>query len=146
MVNDTIADMLTRIRNANLAKHQIVQVPSTKMTRNIVQVLKEEGFIEYFEEIHEKYKGQKVKVHLVSLDFSTQIEKKLIPFIQQRNLKPEVVVLDDPDANSWINKVSEKWSGAIPATLIFKGDKRSFFEQSFESAEEIWALVEELLE
>nr|BBI37226.1 30S ribosomal protein S8 [Palmaria palmata] len=69
MVNDTIADMLTRIRNANLAKHQIVQVPATKMTRNIVKVLKEEGFIEYFEEIHEtlqtfllislKYKGKK---------------------------------------------------------------------------------------
>nr|YP_009739086.1 30S ribosomal protein S8 [Palmaria decipiens]QIC19525.1 30S ribosomal protein S8 [Palmaria decipiens] len=61
--------MLTRIRNASLAKHQIVQVPATKMTRNIVKVLKEEGFIEYFEEIHEtlqtfllislKYKGKK---------------------------------------------------------------------------------------
>nr|YP_009294383.1 ribosomal protein S8 [Palmaria palmata]AOM67823.1 ribosomal protein S8 [Palmaria palmata] len=69
MVNDTIADMLTRIRNASLAKHQIVQVPATKMTRNIVKVLNEEGFIEYFEEIHEtlqtfllislKYKGKK---------------------------------------------------------------------------------------
>ena len=69
MVNDTIADMLTRIRNANLAKHQIVQVPATKMTRNIVQVLKEEGYIEYFEGINEilqtfllislKYKGKK---------------------------------------------------------------------------------------
>ena len=69
MVNDTIADMLTRIRNANLAKHQIVQVPATKMTRNIVKVLKEEGYIEYFEEINEilqtfllislKYKGKK---------------------------------------------------------------------------------------
>ena len=69
MVNDTIADMLTRIRNANLAKHQIVQVPATKMTRNMVKVLKEEGYIEYFEEINEilqtfllislKYKGKK---------------------------------------------------------------------------------------
>ena len=45
MVNDTIADMLTRIRNANLAKHQIVQVPATKITRNIIKVLREEGFI-----------------------------------------------------------------------------------------------------
>jgi small subunit ribosomal protein S8 len=69
VVNDTIADMLTRIRNANLAKHQIVQVPSTKMTRNMVKVLKEEGFIDYFEEITVtlqtfilislKYKGKK---------------------------------------------------------------------------------------
>ena len=39
MTTDTIADMLTRIRNANLAKHQIVQIPATKTTRNIAQVL-----------------------------------------------------------------------------------------------------------
>jgi len=77
VVNDTIADMLTRIRNANLAKHQIVQVPATKMTRNIIKVLKEEGFIEYFEEIDEtwqtfllislKYKGKKKQSVITSL-------------------------------------------------------------------------------
>lgn len=43
--NDTIADMLTRIRNANLARHKSVNIPSTKMTRNIAKVLKEEGFV-----------------------------------------------------------------------------------------------------
>jgi small subunit ribosomal protein S8 len=50
-MTDTIADMLTRIRNANLAKHQIVQIPSTKVTRNIADVLLAEGFIESFEEL-----------------------------------------------------------------------------------------------
>nr|YP_010337192.1 ribosomal protein S8 [Pseudoerythrocladia kornmannii]QUE28272.1 ribosomal protein S8 [Pseudoerythrocladia kornmannii]UNJ16777.1 ribosomal protein S8 [Pseudoerythrocladia kornmannii] len=35
MANDRIADMLTRMRNANLARHQIVQVPLTKVTKNI---------------------------------------------------------------------------------------------------------------
>jgi small subunit ribosomal protein S8 len=68
VVNDTIADMLTRVRNANLARHQIVQVPSTKMTTNIASVLLEEGFIQNFEEVGEplnkqlllslKYKGK----------------------------------------------------------------------------------------
>nr|YP_009312939.1 Ribosomal protein S8 [Helminthora furcellata]SCW21193.1 Ribosomal protein S8 [Helminthora furcellata]SCW24053.1 Ribosomal protein S8 [Helminthora furcellata] len=77
MVNDTIADMLTRIRNANLAKHQLVQVPATKITRNMVKVLREEGFIEYFEEIDEslqgfllislKYKGKKKDSVITSL-------------------------------------------------------------------------------
>jgi len=43
--NDTIADMLTRIRNANLARHQTTQIPATKMTRSIAKVLQEEGFI-----------------------------------------------------------------------------------------------------
>ena len=68
MVNDTIADMLTRVRNANLARHKIVQIPSTKMTKNISAVLLEEGFIQDFEEVGDginrqlllslKYKGK----------------------------------------------------------------------------------------
>jgi small subunit ribosomal protein S8 len=59
--NDTIADMLTRIRNANMARHQTTRIPSTKMTRNIARVLQEEGFIAQFEE--EAQEG--VKRHLV---------------------------------------------------------------------------------
>ncbi len=58
MVNDTISDMLTRLRNANLAKHQIVEVPSTKMTRNIAGILLEEGFIQNIEEIGESFNSQ----------------------------------------------------------------------------------------
>jgi small subunit ribosomal protein S8 len=52
-VNDTIGDMLTRIRNANLARHQQVNVPSTKMTRSIAAVLKDEGFITEYEDTGE---------------------------------------------------------------------------------------------
>ncbi|HEY9706392.1 MAG TPA: 30S ribosomal protein S8 [Allocoleopsis sp.] len=59
-VNDTIADMLTRIRNANMARHQTTQVPSTKMTRALALVLKEEGFIADYEE-----SGEGVKKYLV---------------------------------------------------------------------------------
>lgn len=58
MINDTISDMLTRLRNANLAKHQIVEVPCTKMTRNIVSILLEEGFIQNVEEIGNKFNMQ----------------------------------------------------------------------------------------
>jgi len=50
--------MLTRLRNANLVKHQIVEVPSTKMTRNIATILLEEGFIQNFEEIGENFNAQ----------------------------------------------------------------------------------------
>ena len=67
MVTDTISDMLTRIRNANMVKHQIVQIPATKMSKAIALILKEEGFIEDFEIYNEdlnktlllsmKYKG-----------------------------------------------------------------------------------------
>ena len=57
MVNDTISDMLTRIRNANMVKHQIVQIPSTKMCIAIAKILKEEGFIEDFESYIENNKN-----------------------------------------------------------------------------------------
>ncbi|NJL38030.1 MAG: 30S ribosomal protein S8 [Leptolyngbyaceae cyanobacterium SM1_4_3] len=59
-VNDTIADMLTRIRNATLARHQTTEVPSTRMTRDIARVLREEGFIADFSE-----SGEGVKRNLV---------------------------------------------------------------------------------
>ncbi|MGP8160941.1 MAG: 30S ribosomal protein S8 [Candidatus Dormibacteria bacterium] len=45
MISDTIADMLTRVRNANAANHRSVVVPSSRMKAEIARVLKEEGFI-----------------------------------------------------------------------------------------------------
>lgn len=65
MVNDTISDMLTRIRNANMVKHQIVQIPATKMSLAIASILKEEGFIEDFESYVEDQK----KYLLMSLKY-----------------------------------------------------------------------------
>lgn len=77
MVNDTISDMLTRLRNSNLAKHQVVQIPATKMTRNIANILLEEGFIQSVEQIGEgfnrqlllslKYKGKNREPVITSL-------------------------------------------------------------------------------
>ena len=49
--------MLTRIRNANMVKHQIVQIPSTKMSLAITKILKEEGYIEDFEQYSENNKN-----------------------------------------------------------------------------------------
>ena len=49
MVTDTISDILTRIRNANMVRHQIVLVPTSKMSLAIAKILKDEGFIENFE-------------------------------------------------------------------------------------------------
>ena len=74
MTTDTIADMLTRIRNANLAKHQIVQIPSTKVTRSIADVLLAEGFIESFEELKNGLRSSL----LLSLKYTG---KERIPFI-----------------------------------------------------------------
>ncbi len=89
----------------------------------------------YFFEVEKKYADKKVKLLLVSLDFKKQIESKLKPFLDKREINTEVVVLSDPDSNTWIDKVSPEWSGAIPATLVFNKDKKDFYEQSFELEE-----------
>ncbi len=85
----------------------------------------------HFFEIEKKYKNQKVKLLLVSLDFKSQIKTKLKPFLVDRKITTEVVAITDPNSNEWIDKVSSKWTGSIPATLIFNKDKRGFYEQQF---------------
>ena len=52
-MTDPIADMLTRIRNANTAKHDTVDVPSSKMKLSIAQILLDEGFIKKYDLIEE---------------------------------------------------------------------------------------------
>ena len=84
----------------------------------------------YFEEVRSKYTDDELTIILVSLDFPDELER-LENFIKKRGLKSEVILLDDPDANSWINKVDKSWSGAIPATIIFNKNKRNFYERSF---------------
>jgi small subunit ribosomal protein S8 len=79
MVNDTIADMFTRIRNANLAKHQIVQIPLTNVTRNIAKVLLDEGLINSFEEL----KNGTRRSLLLSLKYSGKTRTPSIQKIQR---------------------------------------------------------------
>jgi|TARA_B110000208_G_scaffold124438_1_gene151738 small subunit ribosomal protein S8 len=78
MINDTISDMLTRIRNANMIKHQIVEIPFTKMSNNIAQILKEEGYIESFESYTENSK----KLLFISLKYKGS---KRLPVIEKIN-------------------------------------------------------------
>ncbi|MBD1936105.1 MULTISPECIES: 30S ribosomal protein S8 [unclassified Microcoleus] len=78
-VNDTIADMLTRIRNSSLARHQTTEVPATKMTRNIAKVLKDEGFIAEYEEA-----GEGVTRHLViSLKYKGKNRQPIITALKR---------------------------------------------------------------
>jgi len=79
VVNDTISDMLTRIRNANMVKHQIVQIPSTKMSLAIAEILKEEGFIQDFENYTENGK----EYLLISLKYLGKSRKPVICHIER---------------------------------------------------------------
>ena len=85
----------------------------------------------YFEKLDKEYDSKNVEVVLVSLDFPKKYESQLRPFINKHQLRSELYALNDMNSNYWIPKVEENWSGAIPATLIYNGNKREFYEQSF---------------
>ena len=90
MVTDSIADMLTRIRNANMVKHQIVEIPATKMSRAIAIILKNEGFIENFEIYNENIS----QYLLLSLKYKGQSRERVITKIK-RISKPGLRVYAD---------------------------------------------------
>jgi len=79
VVTDNIADMLTRIRNANMVKHQIVEIPATKMSKAIAKILKEEGFIENFE----TYSKNLYDYLLLSLKYKGQSRERVIKKIKR---------------------------------------------------------------
>jgi small subunit ribosomal protein S8 len=58
VITDPIADLLTRIRNANTANHQTVDIPASRMKKAVAQILLDEGFITGLEEIKEGPQGK----------------------------------------------------------------------------------------
>ena len=78
MITDPISDMLTRLRNANQVKHQIVQIPVTKMSIAISTILKNEGFIEDFE----VYSEGLFKYLLISLKYKGKFREPVITKIE----------------------------------------------------------------
>ncbi len=79
-----------------------------------------------FEKLHIDYKSKKIKVILVSMDFKEELTPRVEPFLQKNKYSCEVILLDEINGNDFINKISEQWSGAIPATLITKNNKTLF--------------------
>ncbi|GAB3309001.1 TlpA disulfide reductase family protein [Hymenobacter humi] len=90
-----------------------------------------------FEQLRSANANKKVKVLLVSLDYASQLDKKVKPFVKQRGLKSEVVLLNEPNPNTWLEQVDKKWSGSIPFTLIVnnKTKKRATYEQELSTAQ-----------
>lgn len=89
----------------------------------------------YFEQLNSENKN--VKVVLISLDYKSQLESKLRPFLKKKNIQSEVVLLTDTNYNSWLSIVNKQWSGSIPATLIINKGKKFFIEKVFSSAVEL---------
>ncbi len=100
-----------------------------------------------FDSLHRAYTGRKVRVVFVSLDFISQLEKRVIPFAGKRKFAPPIVLLNAPDPNSWIDRISPAWSGSIPATLVVNNAKniRNFYEREF-TFDELQSIIQPLME
>jgi thiol-disulfide isomerase/thioredoxin len=73
-----------------------------------------------------------VKVTLVSLDLDLDPNpEKVFKFINRKKIQSRVVILDEKNPNSWIDKIEKSWSGALPATIIVneKTGQRIFVEK-----------------
>ena len=81
-----------------------------------------------FVKANRKFEDRNYKMLFVSLDMPDSIDGRLRSFISNNKISSEVIVLDDPDFNSWINKVDKSWKGSIPATLIYYPGYRKFVE------------------
>jgi len=86
-----------------------------------------------FQKFAQVHKNEKVKVVMVSLDFKKDFESALLPFIKKHPVDGAIYLLDEPDYNSWINKVNPAWEGEIPVTFMFNNAKkqRAFFPHDF---------------
>lgn len=71
-ITDTIADMLTRIRNANSAKHATVDVPASNLKKQIAQILLDEGYIKSFKVVDDNKQGV-IKITLKYTDSKAQV-------------------------------------------------------------------------
>jgi thiol-disulfide isomerase/thioredoxin len=100
------------------------------------------GFIN----VAKAYDPSKVKFIMVSLDFPSQIDKELIPFLKKHNITLDVSVMMDIDYNSWVDKIDGEWQGDIPATLIFNNSRKiRYFHTGEISEPELKRLINEYL-
>ncbi|MFD2246432.1 TlpA family protein disulfide reductase [Pontibacter ruber] len=96
----------------------------------------------YFEAVNKQYQGQPVQVVLVSMDAPQDLEKRVHPFVQKRALQSRLLLLDETDPNSWIDRLEPKWSGAIPATMLFNNKRKQYeFVERELSEEELQKLI-----
>lgn len=73
-----------------------------------------------------------VKITLVSMDIDLDPNpEKIYKFVERKKIQSQVLILDEKDPNSWIEKIEKNWSGALPATIVINGKtgQRKFVEK-----------------
>lgn len=123
---------LDRLQNIIQSKDESVQIINFWATW-CAPCVKE---IPYFEKLTRERKD--VKVTLVSMDIDLDPNpEKIYRFIARKNIQSRVVILNEPDPNSWITKIDKHWSGSLPATLLVNTltGKRKFVDHELHDGE-----------
>lgn len=82
----------------------------------------------YFQEAARKFSRKKVELIFVSLN--TVKELKMVQgFIENKNMEPQVYILNAGNPNGWIDKVDPSWEGSIPATVMYRNKEKVFFRE-----------------
>ncbi|PZR22760.1 MAG: redoxin [Citrobacter freundii] len=100
-----------------------------------------------FQQLADKYSSKGLKLVFVSLDMRDDYPAKVDSFVAKRKVRHQVLWLNETDADYFCPKVDQKWSGAIPATLLVNKTKgiRRFFEEEMTEQElekEIMAILD----
>ncbi|MCP4456917.1 MAG: TlpA family protein disulfide reductase [Cytophagales bacterium] len=85
-----------------------------------------------------------VKVYLISLDFEGEIEK-VKKFVMKKGIKSEVIHLNEKDYDSYMAKVSNEWTGAIPATLFVDEWGKTYFHENEFTKDELDKAIKKYL-
>jgi thiol-disulfide isomerase/thioredoxin len=91
----------------------------------------------YLEEARGSYNTSQLGVYLISMDDVEMADTKVKKFIEKKGYTSRVLLLDETDYNSFIDKIDPKWSGTIPATVIIdkKNGKKYFYSAAFKENE-----------
>lgn len=81
-----------------------------------------------FEKSIQHYNNKPVRFYFLSLDFGDNAWKKANEYLDKRSFSFDSYLTTDDNANEWIPKVDKEWSGAIPATVFYMGNKKQFHE------------------
>jgi thiol-disulfide isomerase/thioredoxin len=100
------------------------------------------GELHAFDTLQSRYHDKSVKVLLVSFDFKEAYPKKILEFIKKKKVLPEVLWFSETNANEFIPKIEQQWSGSLPATLILGHNSFRWFHEGTINAAEISAIVD----
>lgn len=97
MMTDPIADMLSRIRNANLAKHKLVEVPASNMKKDLAQILLDEGYIKGFNVTEDDKQG------VITIDLKYVDDQRVISGLKRISKPGRRVYVGSQDVPSVLN-------------------------------------------